>query len=425
MDNSGEFLHELLESGVQVVGQPMAGVESAAVGILIGTGARDEEAPRFGVSHFTEQMLFRGSEHMDAREISERFDSLGASYDSSAGLEMTLVSAMLLGDRLPIALDLLADCVRFPAFPDEAIENVRTLLLQEIRQREDRPAQKVMDLLRQRFFQGSPLGHDVLGTEDSVGSLDRAALQSYWADRYTSNNMLISVAGNFQWEQLLDQLGTITADWPVGRGRMVVHEPQPQSSIRVVPKEAAQENIGFAFPGVPVTDPHYYATALFSQSLGGSSNSRLFQEVREKRGLAYAVQARFDGLEKTGLVRVYVGTSAERAHESVEVVMDELRKVEQEGITEEELGLSKTRLKSQLIMRSESTMARMSANMRTWWFEQKLYSLDEIRERIDAVTVEEIKSLVQSLGITSTITVVALGPRSEDELFGRVVAQSQ
>jgi predicted Zn-dependent peptidase len=319
---------------------------------------------------------------------------------------------------------LLADCVRFPIFPEEHVDNVRTLLLQEIRQRDDRPAQKVMDLLRQHFFSGSPLGHDVLGTEESIASMDREDLRAYWEDRYTANNMLVSVSGNFDWDVTLDQLRRVTATWPSGRGRMVLHEPDTQASISVVHKEAAQENIGFAFPGVAVTDPHYYAAALFAQALGGSSNSRLFQEVREKRGLAYSVQARFDGLEKSGLVRIYVGTSAERAHESVEVVIDELKKAEQEGISEEELRLSKTRLKSQLVMRSESTMARMASNLRSWWFEQKLYSLQEIKDRIDGVTVEEILELVQSLNITSNIAAVALGPRSEEDLFGSVFARS-
>lgn len=185
-----------------------------------------------------------------------------------------------------------------------------------------------------------------------------------------------------------------------------------------------QENIGFAFPGVPIGDPHYYAAALFSQALGGSSNSRLFQEVREKRGLAYAVQARFDGLEKTGLFRIYVGTSVERAHESVEVILREIRSAQDSGITQDELNLSKTRLKSQMVMRSESTSARMVANLRTWWFEQTLRGLDEIKERIDAVTVDEIRDLLQSLDISANLGAVALGPRTEQELFGSVLAQS-
>lgn len=424
MEEAGEFLTELLDCGVQVIGQPMAGVESAALGILVGTGARDEHDGQFGISHFTEQMLFRGTEHFDARELSERFDALGIEYDSSAGLEMTLLSAVLIGDRLPAAVDLLADVLRFPSFPADAVDTVRTVQVQELRQREDRPAQKVMDAVRQKFFAGSPLGHDSLGSEETLAAVTRDDLLTYWQERYNASNMLISVAGNFDWPVLVDQLQRVTAGWLPGRGRMHVDAPLTHAGMTALHRDASQENIGFAFPGVPIGDPDYYAAGLLAQALGGSSTSRLFREVREKRGLAYTVQARFDGLEKTGLYRVYVGTSVDRAHESVEVVLDELRKLELEGITDDELRLSKTSLKSHVIMRSESTSARMASNLRNWWFEGRLYRLDEVRDRIDSVTVEQVKELAAKLGVTDRLAAVALGPRTEADLFGGVLSRN-
>jgi predicted Zn-dependent peptidase len=158
--------------------------------------------------------------------------------------------------------------------------------------------------------------------------------------------------------------------------------------------------------------------------MGGSSYSRLFQEVREKRGLAYAVQARFDALEVTGMYRVYVGTSAERAHESIEVIMEELKKVEESGLSEDELTLAKTRLKSQLLMRSESTSSRMVANLRSWFFEETLRSLQDVKDRIERVRTEDVLRLTQTLGITRNLAAVAMGPESEQDLFGRVLAQS-
>lgn len=424
MEQADIFFDKQLASGVQVVGQLMGGVQSAAVGFLVGTGARDEEPGRYGISHFVEQTLFRGTEHHDARQLSERFDALGISHDSSAGLEFTVVNALMLGDQVPAAIDLLADVVRFPAFPAEHMDSVRALLLQELRQREDQPAQKAFDAARQRLFATSPLGNDVLGTEETIEGLGRDDLVSYWQDRYTANNIVVSLAGNFDWDGAVEQLERITSSWPQGRGRLLVREPAPQPGVEVVQRDLVQEHIGFAFPAVPYADPHYYAAALFAQALGGSSNSRLFQEVREKRGLAYAVQARFDGLEKAGLVRVYVGTSAEQAHESVQVIHEELRKAEQTGLTEEELRLSKIRLKSQMVMRSESTSARMIANLRSWWIEHQLHSLREVRDLIDQVTVEEVRELVKGLNITANLAAVGLGPRSEDELFGGVLARS-
>lgn len=424
MNAPGEFLSAQLASGIQVVGQPMAGVESAAIGILIGTGARDEEPMHMGISRFVEQMLFRGTEHMDARALSDKLDALGVDYDSSAGLEMTLVSAVLIGNRLPQAIDLLTDVIRYPAFPEEAIANVRPLLLQERLQREDRPPQKAMDMLRQLFFAGSPLGVDTLGTPDTLEILERGDLVGYWSSRFTANNILISLAGNFDWESSLERLEGVTDGWQNGDGRTRLSPPQTHGGVHVVLRESAQENIAFAFPGISVNDSRYYAAAVLAQVLGGSSNSRLYQEVREKNGLAYAIQARFDGLESTGLYRVYVGTTPDRAHQSVELILQELRKLEQHGITHDELSLAKIRLKSQLIMRSESTYARMGANLRSWWFEQRLYTLEDISRRIDAVTIDDVDVLAAGLGITDHLLGVAIGPQTEEQLFGGLIARA-
>ena len=413
-----------LSSGVEVVGQQMSGVESVAVGILVGAGARDEDGTHAGLGHFTEQMLFRGTHSMDARQLSDRLDALGIDYDSSSGIEMSMLHAVLLGRRLPEALDLLSDVARSPAFPEDALENVRTLLLQELRQREDRPAQKVLDLLRRTVYAGSSLGNDVLGTEESLQRLSREDLVDFWTQRYVAANMTISIAGNFDWDRALEQLNRITSPWPRGDRRRESDAPDSHATVTVVVRDTAQEHLGFAFPGVAVADPDYYAAVLLAQAFGGGANARLHQEVREKRGLAYAANARFDGLESTGLFRVYVGTSADRAHESVEVVMAELEKLERDGLTAEELDLAKTRVKSSLIMRSESSAARMGANARSWWFERRLRDLDELRDRIDAVTLDAVSELIARLGITRNLASVALGPRSEDELFGAVLSRT-
>lgn len=421
MNEPSEFLSATLPGGIQVVGQPMAGVESAAIGILAGAGARDECLDELGITHFVEQMLFRGTERYDARRLSDALDLLGVEYDTSAGLEMTLVSAVLVGARLGEAIDLLIDVVRRPAFPAEAVDPVRQLLLQELRQREDHPPQKVMDLLRQRYFAGSPLGHDVLGTEETLAALARSDLARYHARWFTAENVVMSVAGNFDWDAVVEQLTRATEGWPTGTPRIRPDVPAVRPGVEAIEREAAQENIALAFPGTAVSDPRFYVGGLLGQALGGVGNSRLYQEVRVKRGLAYAIQGRFDALETTGLYRIYVGTQPERAAESVEVILAELRKLERDGLTEEELRLAKTRLKSQLLMRSESTYARMASNLRDWWFEHRLYTLDEIRERIDAVTLDDVAALVRDLRITENILAVAIGPRSENELFGRLV----
>lgn len=425
MEKGEHFLQRRLSLGIQVVGEPMAGVESAAVGLLFGAGAKDEQAESAGISHFIEQLLFRGTKTRDERQISEQFDYLGASYDASAGIEMTMMSSRLIGSRLPEAVGLLVDCARAPVFPEEAVESVRTLQQQEIRQRDDSPPQLVMDGVRRELFAGHPLANDVLGTEDTLQNIDREALLAYHRRRYNPGNMLISVAGNFQWEPLLALLEEATSGWSLGDSRSVSAPPQPRSATRVLDKQdASQENLGFAFPAVPASDPRYYTAALVAQAMGGGTSSRLHREVRERRGLAYAAQARFDALETTGLVRMYVGTSPDRAPESVEVVLAELAKLERGGIDVDELDRAKTRLKSQLIMRSESTYARMGANLRSWWMEGDLHTLDDVKQRIDAVTQDDVLALVHDLHITDTIAAVALGPRTHEDLFMSTVAAS-
>lgn len=413
------FLRHRLPNGIEIVGEPMAGVESAALGILVGAGARHETPETYGISHFAEQLLFRGTETHDARDISEQFDLLGASYDASAGIEMTVASVHLVGNRLPAAVDLLVDCVRSPVFPDDGVDSVRGLQLQEIGQREDRPAQKAMDQVRRQLFATHPLANDVLGTPETVSALTRETLVAYHGRLYGPGNLVLSVAGKFDWDGLIVRLDQLTAGWASAQPPTAVPPPAPRADTTVIDKQdASQEHLGFAFPAVAAADPMYYAAALMAQVLGGGTNSRLHREVREKRGLAYAAQARFDGLQETGLVRMYVGTSPERAPESVRVVMDELRRLERDGIDEDELQLAKTRIKSQVIMRSESTYARMAANLRSLWMEGHVYTLAELRSRIDAVTQGDVALLARNLRVSETVAAVALGPRTRDELFG-------
>jgi predicted Zn-dependent peptidase len=425
MQQGDHFLQAELPNGVQVVGEPMAGVESAGIGLLFGAGARDEAPETAGISHFTEQLLFRGTERRDERQISEQFDYLGASYDASAGIEMTMMSSRLIGSRMLEAVDLLIDCARSPIFPSEAVESVRALQQGEIRQRQDSPAQQVMDGVRRELFAGHPLSNDVLGTEASVEHVTREDLITYHRRLYHTGNMLVSIAGNFDWERLIDRLEQATLGWESGGPRPPAGTPEPRAAVEVLDKQdASQEHLGFAFPGVPASDPRFFAAALMAQALGGGTNSRLHREVREKRGLAYAAQARFDGMQTTGLVRIYVGTSPDRAPESVDVVLAELRVLEQSGIEADELDRAKTRLKSQTIMRSESTYARMGANLRSWWMERRLYSLDEVKERIDAITRDDILSLVRDLHIGDTVAAVAVGPRSREDLFNSAALTS-
>ena len=227
---------------------------------------------------------------------------------------------------------------------------------------------------------------------------------------------MVAVAGRCEWGPLVDRLESLSAGWERGEARQRHPEPAINPAVAVQHSEIAQENLCFTFPGVPYADPSYYAAALVSTVLGGGMNSRLFTEVREKRGLAYSVGARFDAMSNTGLVRIYAGTQPDRARESVEVIRSELGRLERDAITEPELDLAKTRLKSRVVMSSESTANRVMTIGRDWWHEHRFRTLGEIREQIDAVSTDEIAEYLRRTEPTSNLGLVALGPLSPAEL---------
>lgn len=411
-----QFHSTTLDSGLEVIGQPLPGVRSAAITFFIGAGAGDEEGQFAGLSHLTESTMFRGTEHRSSRELTDELDRLGVGRGSSAGLEVTVFSGVMLGDHLVEALDLFVDVLRYPSFPPEELEAVRALQLQEIGQRNDQPAQLVMDRARQVYFSHSPLGHDVLGAPESVQSLTRDWVVENWQRRYRPNRMMVAIAGSFEWQSVVDTLEKLSSGWEQGEDIGRAEPPAINPAFTVQESAIAQENLCFTFPGVAHGDERYYPAALASTVLGGGMNSRLFTEVREKRGLAYSVGSRFDAMSTTGIVRIYAGTQPERARESVEVIRSELKLLERESVSDSELELAKTRLKSRVVMNSESTSNRVMAIARDWWYERKFRALGQIREQIDAVTTGNIADYLTQMDLSNNLGMVALGPLTASEL---------
>lgn len=411
-----EFFSTTVGCGLEVAGQRMAGVRSAALACFVGAGAAYESSIVAGLAHLTEGTMFRGTANRSTRQITEELDRLGASHNSTTGLESTLFSGRLLGDQLLDALDIFIDVLRHASFPEDELEAVRGLQLQEIGQRNDQPAQAVMERARELYFAGHALGNDVLGTPESVAGLNREMVLSDWQGHFRPNNMLLAVAGRFDWAEVIEALERLTSDWEPGEPRVFRSEPAVNPAFRVQEAPIAQENLAFTFPGVAYASDAYYSAALTSTILGGGMNSRLFNEVREKRGLAYSVGARFDAMSNVGLVRIYAGTQPERARESVEVIQAELEKLVSDGATGEELELAKTRLKSRVVMSSESTGNRAMAIGRDWWFERRFRTLAEIRGEIDGVTLEDLSSFVHTAGIVDNLGLYAIGPVSAEDL---------
>jgi predicted Zn-dependent peptidase len=406
-----------LANGLQIIGQPMAGVQSAALGFMVIAGARDESDGRAGAAHFVDSIAFQGTQHRTARELTEAFEEIGARHGAGAGTEATWYSAQVLGRNLAPALELLADVLRWPGFPADEAPKVRSRLLQEIAQMEDQPMSLVGELLARTYFGDYPLGKSVHGTRDSINAMGVEDLRDFWQTHYTPNRTILAVAGAIDFDAVVRQAEELLSDWSAGTPEPILPPFRPSPRLGTLLRESNQQHIALALPGITVTDPEYYTALIMCDILGGSMNSRLFEEVREKRGLAYGVGAGVIAMKTTGLLRLYAGTTPERAHETVAVITAELRRLADDGVTEDEVRLSRTSLKSSIIMRNESSGARRSVIGTQWWYRGAVRTLEETQREIEAVTVGRVNALAQRLMRVDQITAATIGPRAAEELM--------
>ncbi len=415
------FYHQL-PNGIEMIGQYMPSLSSITFGFQLEAAVVHEPEDKLGLSHLFEYMLFQGTKQKDARALNEAFESLGARKGAGTGLETAQVWAQIVHTKFDPTLDLIHELLLTPTFPRDDIEQMRNIILQEIRRREDEPMSRIFDLARTNFYRGTSLGRLTLGTNESVRSLQRQDLQAFWQARYQPNNVLFSIAGRFDWDHVVTKMQALFGDWEGQASPSPEQKPQPTNTIILEHQEGKQEHIGMMVPFPNYTDPDYYAAMVLSEVLGGNMASRLFVEVREKRGLVYGVSASLGGNKHLGAMRIYAGTTPEQGHECLEVIVNELRKLEQEGITADELERAKVQLKSENVMRGEGSAARMGAIARSWWFERKIRTIQEVKEAIDAVTQEQVLQVLHRFSPLNPLTVAAIGPLTRDELVGSTLS---
>ncbi len=411
------FMHTF-ENGLQMVGQRMPSLASVTFGVQLAAGLRDEPEDKLGLTYLLSEMMFQGTEHRNVRQLTEDFEAIGARKGGESSNEFARYSAQIVSDRFDRALELLADVLLYPTFPKDELEQMRAVQLQDIRRRDDEPMRRIFDIVRERFYAGTNLGRRALGTAESVAGLTRDDLHAFWQSRYHPQGSLLAIAGNFDWDHAVAQVGERLGGWSGAAPASEVQLPTPRTSVEIEPNEGNQEHIGMAFPFPIYGDPDYYAASVVSEIFGGGMTSRLFREVREKRGLVYSVASIFAPNGTYGANFLYAGTTPEKAHETVHVMLEELRKLQAEGVTDDELARAKVQLKSELVMRGESSSARMGALARSWWFERKLTTIQELKAAIDGVTREQILGLLRRFSPTETLVVGAIGPRTQEELIG-------
>ena len=414
------FYHQL-PNGIEMVGQSMPSLNSITFGFQLDAAIIHEPEDKQGLAHLFEYMLFQGTKQKDARALNEAFESLGVRKGASTGWETARVMAQLVSNKFDATLPLMQEILLTPTFPKEDLEQMRSIVLQEIRRRDDEPMSRIFDLARANFYRGTALARSALGTSESVQSVQRQDLRDFWRSRYQPNDVLFAIAGKFDWDHVVEQVQALFGDWNGQAPASPEQRPTPTANIALEHQEGKQEHLGLMFPFPHYTDPDYYAALVISEVLGGNMASRLFVEVREKRGLVYGVSAGLSGNKHVGAMRVYAGTTPEQAHECLEVIVNELRKLEHEGITADELARAKVQLKSENVMRGEGSGSRMGALAHSWWYERKLRTIQEVKEAIDAVSEEQVLSVLRRFSPLDPLTVAAIGPLDREELVGNIL----
>jgi predicted Zn-dependent peptidase len=414
------FYHQL-PNGIEMVGQYMPSLTSITFGFQLDAAIIHEPEDKQGLAHLFEYMLFQGTKQKDARALNEAFESLGVRKGASTGWETARVMAQMVSNKFDSTLPLMQEILLTPTFPRDDLEQMRSIVLQEIRRRDDEPMSRIFDLARASFYRGTALARSSLGTSASVQSVQRQDLRDFWRSRYQPNDVLFAIAGKFDWDHVVEQVQALFGDWSGQAAASPEQRPTPTADITLEPQEGKQEHLGLMFPFPHYTDPDYYAALVISEVLGGNMASRLFVEVREKRGLVYGVSAGLAGNKHVGAMRIYAGTTPEQGHECLEVIVNELRKLEQEGITADEMARAKVQLKSENVMRGEGSGSRMGALSHSWWYERKLRTIQEVKEAIDAVSEEQVLGVLRRFSPLNPLTVAAIGPLEREALVGNTL----
>jgi len=376
----------VLPNGLTILTERMEHLRSVAMGVWIKSGSRCEPAETNGISHFVEHMLFKGTRSRTAQLIAREMDSIGGNLDAFTGKETICFNVKSLSDHVPIALDVLSDLVLNPVFAAPDIERERGVILEEIKIDEDNPDVLVHELFTQSFWKDHPLGWPILGTTKTVAGLDQKSLFDYHNDRFHGGNMVFSAAGNLDHDQFVE---AITGKFSGLAGGATLHElPAPEATARIVlrnKKSLEQVQICLGVPAPPITDESRYATLILNTVLGGGMSSRLFQTIREDRGMVYSIYSDLSPYRDTGTLCVYAGTSASKAIEVVDLILAEFQKLKQELLSAEELTRAKDQVKGNILLGLESSSARMANLARQEMYFQQFFSVDEVIARIDEV----------------------------------------
>jgi predicted Zn-dependent peptidase len=406
----------VLPNGIRVLTESAPYVESVSVGVWIGAGSRWESPKVYGISHFTEHMLFKGTERRSAKEIADEMDSLGAHLNAFTDKEYTCFYAKALKEHLNVAMDVLTDMTLHSVLDPVEIEREKNVVLEEIKRHEDTPDDLVHDVFAQNLWQRHPLGNPVIGTRKTVKSLTHERLRDYIAQEYAPNNMVISAAGNLEHENLVGIVEDMLGSWSGTRAAGAAVGVQPVKQIAYKRKRTEQVHFCVGVPGYAQPHEDKYTLAVIDSILGGGMSSRLFQEIREKRGLAYSIGSYSASYREAGLFVVYGGTSPGNFDETLGLIRKEFGDIVKNSATDAEIERSKNQIRGSLVLGQESMSNRMSRMAKSEMYFGRIIPLAEILASVMAVSRDSVSRVAHEMFSDSDFAMAAIGPFKASEV---------
>lgn len=405
----------VLDNGLRVVCEKIPYVRSISIGIWVGTGSRNEGRSLNGISHFIEHMVFKGTRKRTAKEIAEAIDNIGGQINAFTGKECTCYYTKTLDSHFETALEVLSDMLFNSRFLKKDIDVERKVIVEEIGMYEDSPEELVHDILSETVWDGDSLGYPILGTAQSLDSVDKKAIQAYMAQHYTPANSVVAIAGNFEDDRLMDAINKYFGSWRIGGLRSSEYEkPRFGASKRLREKETEQVHICLGFNGIEHGDENLYPLLAINNVFGGGMSSRLFQKIREEKGLVYSIYTYPSSYQYAGLYTIYAGMKPEHMDSVISLIVKEVRNLVKEGISLEDLQKSKEQLKGSYILGLESTSSRMNSIGKSELLLDRINTPEEILEKVDAITPESIQQVIEHVFTLEQVGFTAVGNIKRD-----------
>lgn len=424
--DGGVVRRTVLPGGLRIITEQVPGVRSVSFGVWVGVGSRDETGAMMGSAHYLEHLLFKGTRRRSALDISASIEAVGGDLNAFTTKEYTCYYARVLDADLPLAIDVVCDVVLDALIRPDDVEAERGVILEEIAMHDDDPGDLVHDEFAETMFGDSPLGRPILGTVETITGIERNSINRFYKKRYLPENMVIAAAGNVDHATVVKLVTKAFADHLAAEStpaspRRGSRRPRSSAQVRVVPRVTEQAHLVLGVPGLVRNDPRRFTAAVLSTALGGGMSSRLFQEVREKRGLAYSVYSYAQGFADTGVFGLYVGCLPAKVDTVLDVCLSELESVAQRGLSAEELERGRGQVKGATVLGQEDTGARMTRIAKSELHGEPLLGLTDLLARVDSVSDQEVHELAREL-FTAPMTLAVIGPFDSTHTFSAVAS---